>query len=175
VGGGGGNTLPGAREQGLRALDAHPPTPHSTPPQRNNKKLKELYHRALGVKSAIPHPRILGIIRECGGKMHMHDRNWQDAATDFFEVGRGMGGAGVARGWGWRLLGGAPRLGARFASNPSRGSTLIPLPLPPSPRAQAFRAYDEAGNPRRVACLKYLVLANMLMQSNVDPFDSQAS
>lgn len=90
--------------------------------QRNNKKLKELYHRALGVKSAIPHPRILGIIRECGGKMHMHDRNWQDAATDFFE---------------------------------------------------AFRAYDEAGQSRRVACLKYLVLANMLMQSNVDPFDSQ--
>ncbi|KAI8462524.1 MAG: PCI-domain-containing protein [Monoraphidium minutum] len=90
--------------------------------QRNNKKLKELYHRALGVKSAIPHPRILGIIRECGGKMHMHDRNWQDAATDFFE---------------------------------------------------AFRAYDEAGQARRVACLKYLVLANMLMQSNVDPFDSQ--
>jgi len=38
------------------------------------------------VKSAIPHPRILGIIRECGGKMHMHDRAWQDAATDFFEV-----------------------------------------------------------------------------------------
>ncbi|GBF94078.1 COP9 signalosome complex subunit [Raphidocelis subcapitata] len=90
--------------------------------QRNNQRLKQLYTAALGVKSAIPHPRILGIIRECGGKMHMHDRNWQDAATDFFE---------------------------------------------------AFRAYDEAGSPRRVVCLKYLVLANMLMQSNVDPFDSQ--
>lgn len=54
--------------------------------QRNNKKLKQLYQKALGVKSAIPHPRVQGIIRECGGKMHMHDQNWPEAATDFFEV-----------------------------------------------------------------------------------------
>ena len=32
--------------------------------QKNTKKLKELYIRALGIKSAIPHPRIMGIIRE---------------------------------------------------------------------------------------------------------------
>ena len=31
--------------------------------QKNNKKLKELYHKALAIKSAIPHPRILGVIR----------------------------------------------------------------------------------------------------------------
>lgn len=49
-------------------------------------RLKQLYQRALAVKSAIPHPRIMGIIRECGGKMHMHDQLWSDAATDFFEV-----------------------------------------------------------------------------------------
>lgn len=54
--------------------------------QRNNKKLKQLYQKALCVKSAIPHPRILGIIRECGGKMYMHDQLWSEAATDFFEV-----------------------------------------------------------------------------------------
>ena len=54
--------------------------------QKNGKKLKELYGRALAVKSAIPHPRIMGVIRECGGKMHMHERAWSDAATDFFEV-----------------------------------------------------------------------------------------
>lgn len=38
---------------------------------------------------------------------------------------------------------------------------------------QAFKSYDEAGAARRVQCLKYLVLANMLMQSSVDPFDAQ--
>ena len=53
---------------------------------KNTKRLKELYSRALTIKSAIPHPRIMGIIRECGGKMHMHERAWSDAATDFFEV-----------------------------------------------------------------------------------------
>ena len=54
--------------------------------QKNTKRLKQLYHKALYVKSAIPHPRIMGIIRECGGKMHMHERIWSEAATDFFEV-----------------------------------------------------------------------------------------
>eukprot|EP00898_Chlorokybus_atmophyticus_P001668 jgi/Chlat1/2501/Chrsp175S02371 len=89
---------------------------------KNNKKLKQLYQRALSVKSAIPHPRIMGIIRECGGKMHMAERAWTAAATDFFE---------------------------------------------------AFKNYDEAGNARRIQCLKYLVLANMLMESEVNPFDAQ--
>ncbi|KAL0390754.1 UNVERIFIED_CONTAM: COP9 signalosome complex subunit [Sesamum calycinum] len=83
---------------------------------------KELYQKALSVKSAIPHPRIMGIIRECGGKMHMAERQWAEAATDFFE---------------------------------------------------AFKNYDEAGNQRRIQCLKYLVLANMLMESEVNPFDGQ--
>ncbi|KAK6776274.1 hypothetical protein RDI58_027275 [Solanum bulbocastanum] len=89
---------------------------------KNNKKLKELYTKALSVKSAIPHPRIMGIIRECGGKMHTAERQWAEAATDFFE---------------------------------------------------AFKNYDEAGNQRRIQCLKYLVLANMLMESEVNPFDGQ--
>ena len=32
---------------------------------------------------------------------------------------------------------------------------------------QAFKSYDEAGVSRRVQCLKYLVLASMLMESKV--------
>lgn len=35
------------------------------------------------------------------------------------------------------------------------------------------RAYDEAGSSNRSRCLKYLVLASMMMESSVDPFDSQ--
>ncbi|WFD06709.1 hypothetical protein MVES1_002063 [Malassezia vespertilionis] len=38
---------------------------------------------------------------------------------------------------------------------------------------QAFRNYDEAGSPQRIQVLKYLVLAHMLMGSEVNPFDSQ--
>lgn len=89
--------------------------------RKNTKLLKQLYEKALQVKSAIPHPRIMGVIRECGGKMHMGNCNFERAQFDFFE---------------------------------------------------AFKNYDEAGNARRIQCLKYLVLANMLALSEIDPFDS---
>jgi len=89
--------------------------------QKNNKKLKDLYEKSLHIKSAIPHPLIMGVIRECGGKMHMNQSQWASAHTDFCE---------------------------------------------------AFKNYDEAGNPRRIQCLKYLVLANMLMSSVINPFDA---
>lgn len=89
---------------------------------KDNKRLKSLYQKALQIKSAIPHPKIMGVIRECGGKMHMAQREWELARNDFFE---------------------------------------------------AFKNYDEAGVQRRVQCLKYLVLANMLVNSKINPFDSQ--
>ena len=64
----------------------------------------------------------MGVIRECGGKMHLREDEYDKAHTDFFE---------------------------------------------------AFKNYDESGSPRRTTCLKYLVLANMLMKSDINPFDSQ--
>jgi COP9 signalosome complex subunit 2 len=64
----------------------------------------------------------MGVIRECGGKMHLREGEFSQSHTDFFE---------------------------------------------------AFKNYDESGSPRRLACLKYLVLANMLMKSAINPFDSQ--
>lgn len=80
-----------------------------------------LYDKSLRIKSAIPHPLIMGIIRECGGKMHLGEEQWALAYQDFFE---------------------------------------------------AFKSYDESGSPKKLNCLKYLVLANMLMKSDVDPFDA---
>jgi len=61
---------------------------------RNNKRLKALYQRALRVRSAVPHPKIMGIIRECGGKMHMSEENWKEAQGDFFESFRNYDEAG---------------------------------------------------------------------------------
>ncbi|KAA0192023.1 COP9 constitutive photomorphogenic subunit 2 [Fasciolopsis buskii] len=90
--------------------------------QKNNKKLKALYEQSLHIKSAIPHPLIMGIIRECGGKMHLREGEYNKSHTDFFE---------------------------------------------------AFKNYDESGCQRRTQCLKYLVLASMLMKSGINPFDSQ--
>ncbi|KAI9799307.1 MAG: hypothetical protein M1825_004800 [Sarcosagium campestre] len=61
---------------------------------RNNKRLKALYQRALKVKSGVPHPRVMGVIRECGGKMHMSEENWKEAQSDFFESFRNFDEAG---------------------------------------------------------------------------------
>ncbi|KAK4705365.1 COP9 signalosome complex subunit 2, partial [Phenoliferia sp. Uapishka_3] len=89
---------------------------------KNNKKLREIYEKSSRVRSAIPHPRIQGVLRECGGKMYMSEKDWPKAQIDFFE---------------------------------------------------AFKSYDEAGSPQRIQVLKYLVLAHMLMDSQINPFDSQ--
>jgi len=84
--------------------------------------VQEIYEKSLRVRSAIPHPKIQGVIRECGGKMYMSEKDWAKAQVDFFE---------------------------------------------------SFKSYDEAGSPQRVQVLKYLVLAHMLMDSTINPFDSQ--
>lgn len=50
--------------------------------QKNNKQLKELYERSLKVRSAIPHPLIMSIIRECGGKMHLRSGDYEKVMTE---------------------------------------------------------------------------------------------
>ncbi|ORZ36675.1 hypothetical protein BCR44DRAFT_1432383 [Catenaria anguillulae PL171] len=61
---------------------------------KNNKKLKELYAQCLAIKSAIPSPRIMGIIRECGGKMYMSEGNWKEANAAFFDSFKNYDDAG---------------------------------------------------------------------------------
>ncbi|EMC98026.1 hypothetical protein BAUCODRAFT_410975 [Baudoinia panamericana UAMH 10762] len=61
---------------------------------RNNKRLKGLYEKALSVRSAVPHPKIMGVIRECGGKMYMSEENWNAAQADFGESFRNYDEAG---------------------------------------------------------------------------------
>jgi len=109
-------------KKGTQVLDVYALEIQMCTEQKNFKRLKVLYHKSLSIEGAIPHPLIMGIIRESGGKMHMRESQWVKAHTDFFE---------------------------------------------------AFKNYDEAGSRRRIQCLKYLVLANMLMQSTINPFDSQ--
>ena len=90
--------------------------------QKDNKKLREIFGRAMRVQGGIPHPRTLALIQELGGKMHMASREFEAAGKTFF---------------------------------------------------QAFKSYDEAGDPARLRCLKYLVLSSMLGVSSINPFDSQ--
>jgi COP9 signalosome complex subunit 2 len=65
--------------------------------QKNFKRLKELYDKSLSIKTAIPHPKIMGIIRENGGKMHMREKAWEAAHTDFFEAFQSYDDAGSSR------------------------------------------------------------------------------
>ncbi|CAM9778391.1 unnamed protein product [Ectocarpus sp. 4 AP-2014] len=54
--------------------------------QRDQKKLREVYERARKITSAVPHPRVVATILECGGKMHMQqEREWDQACTAFFQ------------------------------------------------------------------------------------------
>jgi COP9 signalosome complex subunit 2 len=52
---------------------------------KETRKLKEIYNASMRVRNAIPHPRIMGVIRECGGKMWMMEKAWDKASTDLFE------------------------------------------------------------------------------------------
>ncbi|CAE6439702.1 unnamed protein product [Rhizoctonia solani] len=83
---------------------------------KNWKKLKEIYNKSSEVRSAIPHPRIMGVIKECGGKM------WMGESGDLFALS--------------------------FPGANGQDRT-------------------------RIQVLKYLVLANLLMGSGINPFDSQ--
>jgi COP9 signalosome complex subunit 2 len=58
----------------LRVRRAHTP-PHGMEAFNltSSVSLQEIYDKTINVKSAIPHPRIMGVIRECGGKMHMSE------------------------------------------------------------------------------------------------------
>lgn len=89
---------------------------------KNSARMKEIYPKTLKLDAAIADPRIMGVIREEGGKLYMSEERWKEAYDEFFE---------------------------------------------------GFRNYQEAGNSRAKDCLKYVVLANMLALSDINPFDSR--
>ena len=101
--------------------------------------LQEIYNASnVAFRSAIPHQRIMGVIKESGGKMWMGERMYRTPRRNF-----------IAQ----YLPGQWNRASEDFFDS--------------------FRNYDEAGSVQRIQVLKYLVLANMLTGSEVNPFDSQ--
>ncbi|PWA00843.1 hypothetical protein BB558_003089 [Smittium angustum] len=59
------------------------------------KEMEKVYMNCLKIKYAVPHPRLLGLIRECGGKMYMMKKNWEMALSDFFESFKSYDEAGM--------------------------------------------------------------------------------
>jgi COP9 signalosome complex subunit 2 len=86
----------------------------------NAARMRNIYPKTMNISAAVADPRVLGTIREEGGKMMMSEGCWHEAYEEFNE---------------------------------------------------AFRNYQEAGNPRAKSCLKYVVIASMLSPSvDINPF-----
>jgi COP9 signalosome complex subunit 2 len=86
---------------------------------RNSARMRQIYPKTLNLNLSVSDPRIMGIIREEGGKMRIAEGSYEEAYNELYE---------------------------------------------------AFRNYQEAGNPRAKDCLKYVVLASMLALSDINPF-----
>lgn len=52
---------------------------------KNNQRMKQIYPQTLNLNSVINDPRVLGIIKECGGKMFMSEKKWDKALEEMFE------------------------------------------------------------------------------------------
>lgn len=62
--------------------------------QLNLIQLNELYCKSLTVTSAVTHPRIMGIIRECGAKVQFYRENYEKARLEFYECFKNYDEAG---------------------------------------------------------------------------------
>jgi len=63
----------------------------------NSARMRKVYPHTLNVNAAVSDPRIMGIIREEGGKMYMSDMNWTLANNEFYEAFRAFQEAGNTR------------------------------------------------------------------------------
>jgi len=62
--------------------------------QKDNKKLRETFTKAMSVRGGIPHPRTLAMIQELGGKMHMASKEYEQATQTFFQAFKSYDEAG---------------------------------------------------------------------------------
>jgi len=63
----------------------------------NSARMKEIYPKTLNLNAAVADPRIMGIIREEGGKMQMAEGNWEEAYNELYEAFRNYQEAGNSR------------------------------------------------------------------------------
>jgi len=63
----------------------------------NSIRMKQIYPKTMNLNAAVADPRIMGIIREEGGKMQMSEGNWEDAYNELYESFRNYQEAGNSR------------------------------------------------------------------------------
>ncbi|KAJ1677965.1 hypothetical protein EV182_005069, partial [Spiromyces aspiralis] len=49
-------------------------------------KMKGAYKKVRNVATGVLHPRIRGVINECGGRVRMSEKRWAEARTEFYEA-----------------------------------------------------------------------------------------
>ena len=84
---------------------------------KQTRRMKQIYNLTQKFSTIIEDPRIMGIIKECGGKMYMSEKRWDAALEEFND---------------------------------------------------SFKSLVESGNNRAQTMLKYVILASILSQTEVD-------
>lgn len=51
----------------------------------DKKRMKRIYPQTMNLNAVINDPRVMGIIKECGGKMYMSEKKWDRALEELFE------------------------------------------------------------------------------------------
>ena len=88
--------------------------------------------------------------------MHLREGEFSLAHTDFFEAFKNYDEAGSPRYLVYNII----------------TQPIVPTHCPPLIVPHPLYLTHPPTTHRRLACLKYLVLANMLMKSGINPFDS---
>ena len=52
---------------------------------KDKQRLKKIYPKTMNLKAVISDPRVMGIIKECGGKMYMAEKRWAQALEELYE------------------------------------------------------------------------------------------
>ena len=61
---------------------------------QNTTRMRQIYPRTVHLNAAVADPRVMGIIREEGGKMHMSEGSWDEAYNELYEAFRNFQEAG---------------------------------------------------------------------------------
>lgn len=133
--------------------------------QKDTKKLRETFQKAMNVRGGIPHPRTIALIQ---GKTSSFSESAAVSSDSFFSrVSRSIVLYCITLQCRSHAMHFVAELGGKMHMSHGEyeeaGKTFF----------QAFKSYDEAGDHSRLRCLKYLVLASMLHASTINPFDSQ--
>ena len=103
----------------------------------------QIYPKTVNLNAAVLDPRIMGVIREEGGKMQMAEGNWEDAYNELYEAFRNYQEAGN-----------------------SRAKDCLKVYI----HTFILESTISSNNDYYVYKYKYVVLASMLSLSDINPF-----